>query len=409
MTNENITLFLPTNGTIAHPEVTLLIPAMNEEITIGEFVEWCKQGLEQADVKGQILIVDSSSDKTKDIALQHGAEVLAVPPKGLGQAYIDAIPYVRGKFVIMGDADLTYNMRQIKPFMKKFEEGYEFIMGSRFKGKIEPGAMPALHRYFGTPVTTWILNRVYKCHFSDIHCGMRGITLDALKRIKLQSQSWQYASEMIIKAIHLNLKSTEVPVVFHKDKLGRISHHKRIGWFAPWLAGWINLKAILTFGADFFLYKTGIVMTLLGLLGTILLSNGPIKIGKIGFQLHWMLFFLIILIAGLQFFCMGVLAKTLYDVEMKRSTKWKKIFSLNVAFPLACLYIVLGMIGITPLLIEYINLDFRLPTIISAASYHAVGGLGLVLVGIIYFTSALLFNATLLSHSQHLLAHEQSR
>jgi len=234
----------PSQDKVQSPDITLVIPALNEEITIGEFVTWCKEGLDRAGVSGQVLIVDSSTDKTSHIALSQGAEVLLVPKRGLGRAYIDAIPYIRGQFVIMGDADLTYDMRSIESFVMHFKSGCEFVMGSRFKGNIEAGAMPLLHRYFGTPLTTFILNRLYGCHFSDIHCGMRGVTLDALKRMKLRSQGWQYASEMIIKAIHLRLNYTEVPVIFYKDRAGRLSHHKRIGWYAPWLAGWENLKII---------------------------------------------------------------------------------------------------------------------------------------------------------------------
>ncbi len=231
---------------IRHPLVTILIPALNEEITIGEFVDWCKEGLQKANVTGQILIVDSSNDKTAEIALQHGAEVLKVPKRGLGRAYIDAIPEVRGQYVIMGDADLTYDMRFIDNFIEKFKEGFTFIMGSRFKGIIEKGAMPPLHRYFGIPLTNFILNKVHGSHFSDIHCGMRGVTLEALKRMQLQSQGWQYASEMIIKALQLDLKYTEVPVIFHKDREGRLSHHKRTGWYSPWMAGLVNLKMIFS-------------------------------------------------------------------------------------------------------------------------------------------------------------------
>lgn len=385
-----------SNDCVTDPEVTILIPALNEELTVGEFVNWCKEGLENARVKGQILIVDSSTDKTREIALSHGAEVLSVPRKGLGQAYIDAIPYVRGKYIIMGDADLTYDMRYIKPFLEKFQEGYEFIMGSRFKGSIEKDAMPILHRYFGTPVTTWILNRVYGSHFSDIHCGMRGVTLDALKRMRLQSQSWQYASEMIIKALHLSLNSTEVPVIFHKDRDGRQSHHKRIGWYAPWLAGWINLKAIFTFGADFFLFKMGLIMAVLGFLGTALLYQGPIIIGQITLSLHWMLFFLLIFLIGLQFFFMGILAKGLYDIEEKRSAKWQKFFKLDHTIPIAVLFMGTGIFSLLPLVKEYTTLHFQLSSI-KIFSYHAVGGLGLILLGIIYFTSGLLFNAIVLS------------
>lgn len=396
--NTSITYYSSNETFSKNIDLTLLIPAKNEAITIGEFVDWCKQGLSEANINGQILIVDSSTDQTKDIALEHGAEVLAVPARGLGRAYIDAIPYVKGKYIIMGDADLTYDTRLLKPFLQKFNEGYEFVMGSRFKGSIESGAMPALHQYFGTPLTTWILNLVYKSNFSDIHCGMRGITLNALQRINLKSQSWQYASEMIIKAIHLDLKRTEVPVVFHKDRAGRLSHHKRTGWYAPWMAGWINLKAIFTFGADFFLYKTGIFLTFLGFLGMTFLFNGPISIGKINFQLHWMLFFVILAIAGFQFFCMSLLAKTLYDVEMKKLPVWRKILSFNIAFPATILLSLFGIFNVIPLISNYINLNFHLPSTITLSSYHAVGGFGIILISIIYFTSSLLFNAILLSH-----------
>src|SRR5262245_51842536 len=188
-----------------HPLVSVVVPALNEEITIGEFVDWCRDGLKRAGVEGEILIVDSSSDRTGDIAEEKGARVLRVPKRGLGRAYIDAIPHIHGRYVIMGDCDLTYDFRQLRPFVEKLEEGYEFVMGSRFIGSIEPGAMPALHRYLGTPVTTWILNRVYSSDFSDIHCGMRGISLEALKRLQLQSQSWEYASEMVLKSVHPGL------------------------------------------------------------------------------------------------------------------------------------------------------------------------------------------------------------
>src|SRR5258708_38305927 len=145
-----------------------------------------------------------------------------------------------------------YDFREIAPFLEKFWQGNEFIMGSRFKGHIAEGAMPALHRYFGTPVTTWILNSLYSSKFSDIHCGMRGITRDALVRMDIQSHSWEYASEMVLKSVQMELRTAEVPVRFLKDQDGRVSHHKRAGWLSPWLAGWINLRSMLVHGAEFF-------------------------------------------------------------------------------------------------------------------------------------------------------------
>ena len=195
----------PEGTTLGNVELSIVIPAMNEEVTVGEFIEWCKEGLKRAGVVGQILIVDSSTDNTAKIVLEHGGEVLRTPKRGVGRAYIDAIPYIRGKWILMGDADLTYDFRELAPFVEEFRKGAEFVMGSRFRGSIEKGAMPGLHRYFGTPLTNWILNRIYHSNYSDIHCGIRGVTRGALEKIDIRSQSWEYASEMVLKAARLKL------------------------------------------------------------------------------------------------------------------------------------------------------------------------------------------------------------
>ena len=164
----------------------------------------------------------------------------------------------------MGDADLTYDFRELKPFVEEFRKGAEFVMGSRFRGSIEKGAMPGLHRYFGTPFTTWILNRIYRSRYSDIHCGMRGLTRAALDKIDLKSQSWEYASEMVLKAARLGLVTSEVPVKFYKDREGRMSHHRRMGWLSPWIAGWLNLKVMLVYTPDSFLLVPGFALMALG-------------------------------------------------------------------------------------------------------------------------------------------------
>src|SRR5665213_2659304 len=235
--DHEVHLLLP-EGDVADPEVSIVIPALNEELTITEFVAWCQEGLAKANVRGEILIVDSSTDATAGKALAAGARVLVTPKRGLGRAYIDAIPFIRGKYVLLGDADLTYDFRETAPFVEKFREGYEYIMGSRFHGHIEDGAMPGLHRYFGTPLTNWILNLLYSADFSDIHCGMRGITREALIAMDIQSQSWEYASEMVLKSVQMDMARAEVPVRFLNDREGRLSHHKRAGWLCGWHAGW---------------------------------------------------------------------------------------------------------------------------------------------------------------------------
>ena len=384
---------VPKGATLDNVELSIVIPALNEEITVGEFVDWCKEGLNRAGVAGQILIVDSSTDATPNIVLEHGGEVLRTPKRGLGRAYIDAIPYVRGKWLLLGDADLTYDFRELEPFIEAFRNGAEFIMGSRFKGSIAPGAMPPLHRYFGTPLTTWMLNVIYGSSFSDIHCGMRGVTLEAFHRMQLKSQAWQYASEMIIKSLHLGLKTTEVPIKFHKDREGRVSHLRRTGWQGAWYAGWITLQAMFTYGADFFLFKPGIALLLLGAIGCAILFNGSVQVAGLGFSLHWMLLFLVAFLVGLQLCLTGILAKVLYDSEQKRVQTWSRFFGFNRAVLISALLFLAGLVCGWGLIAEYIGSHFRLPDFLGVASYRAVVGVGLILSAFLYFTFALVFNA----------------
>jgi glycosyltransferase involved in cell wall biosynthesis len=246
--SNSIELRIPASD-ISDPEVTILIPTLDEELTIAQFIDWCHEGIADAGARAEILIVDSSSDRTAEIAFAKGARVLKTPRRGLGRAYIDAVPHVRGRFVIMGDADCSYDFRRLKPFVEAYRGGAAFVMGSRFKGKIAPGAMPALHRYFGIPLTTIILNLAIGSRFSDIHCGMRGLSRKALLAMDLHSQGWEYASEMLLKSVNLRLPTVEVGIDFLPCPNGRQSHMKRRGALEPWRAGWANVCAILTYRA----------------------------------------------------------------------------------------------------------------------------------------------------------------
>jgi glycosyltransferase involved in cell wall biosynthesis len=379
-------IFFPSDEDKSPVDVSIVIPAMNERVTIAEFVDWCHEGLRKAGVTGQILIVDSSSDETPQIALERGAEVLRTPKRGLGRAYIDAIPFIRGKWIIMGDADLTYDFREIAPFVEQFKNGAEFVMGSRFKGTIEHGAMPALHRYFGTPLTTWILNIFYQSNYSDIHCGMRGLTRDALLKIDLQSQSWEYASEMVLKAARLRLKTAEVPVKFYKDRAGRVSHHRRMGWISPWIAGWINLKVMLVYTPDSFLLKPGLALMAFGVLFATLLSFGTFSIGFITFNLYWML--LAVTCATLGYSCIqiGILSCLLHRLRPKVTQRVGRIFSYDWGMVLAGLLTILGIALVGNLVWQYIEHGLRL----SEISRPAIMGILLIIIGFQTFCFTLL-------------------
>ena len=375
------------------PELSIVVPALDEQRTIGEFVDWCQQGLKAAGVRGEILIVDSSSDRTAEIALAHGARVLKAPKRGLGRAYIDAIPFIRGKYVVAGDCDCTYDFRELAPFVERFREGDEFVMGSRFRGYIEPGAMPALHRYFGTPVTTWLLNVMFGSRFSDIHCGMRGLTREALERMDLQSQSWEYASEMVLKSVHMGLRSSEVPIRFLKDREGRLSHHRRSGWLSPWKAGWINLRAMFVYGASFFLYKPGFALLCVGLGLTLPQAAGPHRLGPITLSLHWMLLGLTLTVVGLQCVYLGVLAQVLFDYSGRATARWLRRFRYNRAVALSALSFVGGLGAGVPLSVSYVEHGWALPAL-GATTHLAVLGLLLMIVGFMTFAFTLMLHST---------------
>jgi glycosyltransferase involved in cell wall biosynthesis len=385
-------LLVPASD-VADPELSIVIPALNEELTIGRFVDWCLEGLERADIRGEILIIDSSSDLTSQIALSKGARVLKAPKRGLGRAYIDALPFIRGKYVVMGDADCTYDFRELRAFMECFRSGHEYVMGSRFRGYIEPGSMPPLHQYLGTPVTTWILNFLYGSRFSDIHCGMRGISRDALRRMDLQSQSWEYASEMVLKSVRMDLRTAEVPVRFFKDEKGRLSHHKRAGWFSPWHAAWINLKAMFVYGADFFLYRPGLLLLFLGLVLTLPLSRGPVRVGPITFSLHWMLLGLTLCVLGLHGVYVGAVARVFFDYSGEIKRRWLNLFSYTRSVLASAFAVVMGAGLGAPLVMQYVRMGFRLSDDIFPTTHLAVTGLLLVIAGFMNFTFTLVLHA----------------
>jgi glycosyltransferase involved in cell wall biosynthesis len=389
----DVELLLPENDVDA-PELTILIPAVNEELTVGDFVAWCHEGMREAGVVGEILIVDSSTDRTAEIALAGGARVLRTLKRGLGRAYIDALPFIRGRYVLMGDADCTYDFRKLGGFVEAMRQGNEFAMGSRWRGSIERGAMPALHQYFGTPVTTWALNVLFGSRFSDIHCGMRGITRDALMRMGLVSQSWEYASEMVLKSVRMELKTVEVPVTFLKDREGRLSHHKRSGWFSPFHAAWINLRAMFIHGAEFFLFKPGIVMLALGLLFTLPLSLGPITIGRVTFSLYWMLIGLVLAVVGLQSIYFGCLAHVFLDYTGRRRQQWQRLFQYTKTVLISAALFTVGFAIEVAFVTYYVHNSFALPNPQSTFNHLAIIGLLFMVSGFSTFCFTLLLHAT---------------
>jgi hypothetical protein len=296
----------------------------------------------------------------------------------------------------MGDCDLTYDFRELRPFVEKLDDGSEFVMGSRFKGSIEPDAMPRLHRYFGTPVTTFILNSIYGSCYSDIHCGMRALTREALVRLQLTSQSWEYASEMILKSARLKLRAAEVPVRFYKDRQGRVSHHKRSGWLSPWFAGWINLKVMFLYAADFFLVRPGAALFLLGLLLAASLVAGPYSLGGFDLNLHSMLLGVTLTTLGYGAVQMGVLARSYYNFDPEWRRLAARLWTYDRGVLVAAAVTGLGLILDGAVLWQWVHEGLLLHEI----SYSGVFGLLLLLLGFQTFTFTLFFHIINLGHER---------
>ncbi len=381
---------MPTNTKEQTIKVSIVIPCLNEERTIAETISNVKEGLDIVSINGEIIIADSSIDNSPQIARTLGAKVIPVEKRGLGGAYIDAISHIEGKYVIMGDADCTYDFKEINKFINKLDEGFEYVMGTRIKGHIEKGAMPALHRYFGNPLTTFILNLLLGTHYSDIHCGLRALTTDALKKIDLRSTSWEYASEMVVKAALLKLKSTEVPISFYKDKEGRKSHHKRSGWFSPWHAGWINLKVMLLYAPNQIILKPGIMFFLLGLFLIFMQVNGPVTIGKVTLTTGTMILGLALSVLGLSAIQMGILVESFSDLQrfyQRLSIRhFYKHFTYTKGIILGITLFLTGLILASILVFDWFSNDFRL----EIMPWYVIFGLLLIIIGI----QTVLFNFT---------------
>jgi hypothetical protein len=293
----------------------------------------------------------------------------------------------------MGDADCTYDFRDIAPFLAAFRGGAEFVMGSRFKGTIDPGAMPPLHQYFGTPLTTAILNVMYGCRFSDIHCGMRGLTRDAYVKLGMQSQKWEYASEMIIKAVKLGLRTDEVPIHFLKDMEGRTSHLKA-SWYAPWVAGWQNLRVFFLFRPDFFLRLPGQVLLAFGALLVFGLAFGPVQIGPIKLALYTQILGLFFFAAGASFLGLDALTTLHLKFDQARCNRLRRMYNYDFIAPASAVCIAAGTAISASFVVEWVQDGFK----ITHLSHGFVAGLGLLLLGFQLFLKTL--TITLFSFGQ---------
>jgi glycosyltransferase involved in cell wall biosynthesis/2-polyprenyl-3-methyl-5-hydroxy-6-metoxy-1,4-benzoquinol methylase len=286
--------------------VSAVMPCLNEERTVAVCIEKAFRSFSELGLRGEVVVADNgSSDRSVAIARQLGARVVHEKRKGYGSALLRGITDARGDIIVIADADDSYDWSAIAPFVRKIREGYDLVMGNRFRGGIMRGAMPKLHRYFGNPVLSFIARIAFRTSIGDFHCGMRAFTRSAFRRMQLTTTGMEFATEMVASAAHQGLRIVEIPVVLHPDRRGRPAHLR------SFRDGWRHLRFILTYTPDYLYLAPGLAMLVPGLCLEALLARGPVTIRGAYLGIHFLALGSLLTLVGFNIINLGVLAKTL--------------------------------------------------------------------------------------------------
>lgn len=299
-------------------ELSVVMPCLNEAETLATCIQKIEQAFRQNDIAGEIIVADNgSTDGSQNIALGLGARLISVQKKGYGNALRGGIDAAQGRYVIMGDADDSYNFLEIPAILNQLRNGYDLVMGNRFRGGIAPGAMPALHRYLGNPVLSFVGRLFYTIPIGDFHCGLRGFNRQAYQSWQLRTSGMEYASEMVVKAALVKSRIAEVPVTLSPDGRSRPPHLR------TWQDGWRHLVFLLIHSPRWLFVVPGLVMMVVGLLLFAITLPRPVVIGRIGLDVHTLLFSVVMVVAGLQAVSIGVISR-IYAVILgtKPPTPW---------------------------------------------------------------------------------------
>jgi hypothetical protein len=285
-------------------ELSIVMPCLNESETLATCIRHAQAFLSASGIAGEVLIADNgSTDGSQDIARAEGARVVDVHERGYGAALNGGIAAAHGRFVAMGDADDSYDFEGLGPFVDELRKGADLVMGNRFRGGIEPGAMPALHKYLGNPVLSFVGRLFFRAPVKDFHCGLRAFRRDSIAALELRTSGMEFASEMVVKACLARLDVREVPTTLRKDGRSRPPHLR------SWRDGWRHLRFLLLYSPRWLFLYPGLLLTLLGLVMTAALIRGPIEIGGHGLDIGTMLYGVAITVVGYQAFIFAVLSK----------------------------------------------------------------------------------------------------
>lgn len=318
-------------------ELSIIMPCLNEAETLATCIQKAQQYLQEYQVSGEVLIADNgSTDGSQEIAKKMGARVVNIKEKGYGSALLGGIMAAKGQFIIMGDADDSYDFTQLNPFVEKLRAGYELVMGNRFKGGIKPKAMPFLHKYLGNPVLTWTGKLFFNSPCNDFHCGLRGFRKEKILALNLRTTGMEFASEMVVKATLNKMKITEVPTTLSPDGRSRAPHLR------TWRDGWRHLRFLLLYSPRWLFLYPGIALFLIGLISTLFLLSGN--------RIHSLLYSAMAIIISFQLISFAFFTKVFAISEGllpkdKRVLKLTNYFNLEVGLTVGVGLFFLGILG----------------------------------------------------------------
>jgi glycosyltransferase involved in cell wall biosynthesis len=285
-------------------ELSIVMPCLNEAETLEVCINKARGFIEQFGIDGEVVIADNgSTDGSQGLATKCGARVVNVPAKGYGSALMGGIRAARGRFIIMGDADDSYDFVNLMPFIEKLREGHDLVMGNRFRGGIKPNAMPRLHKYLGNPVLTFIGRLLFRSACGDFHCGLRGFRKDAALELDLRTTGMEFASEMVVKMTLNKKRVAEVPTTLSKDGRSRPPHLR------SWHDGWRHLRFLMLYSPRWLFLYPGLAAILIGLLSWAYLLPSPQLIRGIRLDVHTLLYGSLLLTLGYQSAIFAVFTK----------------------------------------------------------------------------------------------------
>jgi glycosyltransferase involved in cell wall biosynthesis len=372
-------------------ELTVLMPCLNEAETVATCVAKAARFLSANGIVGEVLVVDNgSTDGSTGLAEQAGARVVRCETRGYGAALSRGIHEARGEYVVMGDADDSYDFSKLEAFLEALRDGAELVMGDRFRGGIKPGAMPFLHRYLGNPVLSALGRLFFGADIRDFHCGLRGFRRDRMLELDLRSPGMEFASEMVVKATLHRLRVVEVPIVLHPDGRSRAPHLR------TWRDGWRHLRFLLLLSPRWLFLYPGVVLLSLGLLAGVRLTFGSLEVLGVVLDVHTQLAALALAIIGFQAVWFAVLARTVATQrgllpKSIRFERWRQRFSLEWTLAGSVIAIFAGIGVLTSATSQWATAGFG-PLELGPLLRIMISGVGLMILG-----AQMLLSGTLLA------------